>query len=99
MGCPHVSSAPMAPPTSRLPARLAWGFILLLLVLRHDVWLWNDRTLVFGFLPIGLLWQAMISLGAGLGWYLVSQYAWPDRIEEWASEPLPGDESADEVTR
>ena len=65
---------------------LVWSLIAFLLVLRHDFWFWGDRTLVFGFVPLGLLWQASISAGAGLGWYLVVTHAWPDHIEDWASD-------------
>ena len=50
---------------------LMWIFFAALVVLHHDWWLWNDGRLVFGFLPIGLGYQVLISLAAvvlGLGW-------------------------------
>jgi hypothetical protein len=28
----------------------------------------------------------MISIAAGLAWALVIRFAWPERVEEWASE-------------
>ena len=37
---------------------LMWIFFAALVVLHHDWWLWNDGRLVFGFLPIGLGYQA-----------------------------------------
>ena len=41
------------------------------MVLHHDWWFWNNGTTVFGFLPIGLGYQMLISIAAvvplGLG--------------------------------
>lgn len=59
-------------------------------VLHHDVWNWDNRTLWFGFLPAGLGYHAAYSLVAGLFWYLVSRYAWPDETEAWAEEGYVG---------
>ena len=80
-------------PTSR---KLVWGFIVILAIVHFDLWAWSDRSLVAGFMPSGLLYQAMISLGAGIGWFLVVKFAWPNRIEEWAAEPVHGDDGAGE---
>lgn len=65
--------------------RLIWGLLVVLLVLHYDFWFWSDRTLVLGFMPVGLFYQAMISLLAALSWALVVKYAWPTWIENWAS--------------
>ena len=70
--------------------RVAWACIALLAVLHYDFWWWSDRSLVFGFLPIGLLWQALISIGASVAWYLVVNHAWPDHVEEWAAAGTNG---------
>lgn len=56
---------------------VVWGLVLLLIILHQDVWFWNDTTLVFGFMPITLLYHAGISIGAGITWYLATIYAWP----------------------
>ena len=59
--------------------------IVLLAILHQDAWWWDDRQLVCGFLPIGLAWHALVSLGAGLAWGLVVIFAWPkelDAVEE-----------------
>ncbi len=66
--------------------KFAWGFILLLAILHWDFWFWSDRTLLFGFMPIGLAYQAGISLAAALGWAMVIKYAWPSDVERWADE-------------
>ena len=57
-----------------------------LVVLHQDTWFWNDRTLWFGFLPAGLGYHAAYSVVAALFWFLVSQFAWPHRIDQWAEE-------------
>ena len=58
--------------------------VLVLMALHHDFWLWDDKTLVFGFLPSGLAWHASYSLVAEAFWILVMKYAWPTQIEEFA---------------
>lgn len=66
--------------------RLAWGFVLLVAIAQHDFWFWDDPSLVFGFLPIGLAWQALVCLLAACGWLLVVRLAWPEHLEEWADQ-------------
>lgn len=53
------------------------GLVLLLLILHQDNWFWSDGTLVFGFMPIGLLWHAGISIAASATWFLATKIAWP----------------------
>ena len=57
--------------------KVVWGLVILLIILRQDIWFWSDSRLVFGFIPITLLYQVCISLGAGFVWYLATIYAWP----------------------
>ncbi len=63
---------------------LVWSLVVLLGVAHYDFWYWLDTSLVFGFLPIGLFYHALISLLCGVAWALVVKYAWPSHIEEWA---------------
>lgn len=63
-----------------------WIAAIALAVLHHDFWWWDDRTLVFGFMPIGLFYHAMFSIAAGVLWALAVKFAWPAHIEEWAEE-------------
>lgn len=67
--------------------KLAWGLVALLAVLHYDFWNWSDRSVALGFLPIGLLYQALISIGAAVAWALVVRCAWPTHVEEWADRP------------
>jgi hypothetical protein len=59
--------------------------VLTVLALRHDYWWWDDaHPLLFGFLPVGLWWQAVVTLlAAGMMWMLV-KFAWPGHLEEEA---------------
>lgn len=59
---------------------------VVLALLHHDFWFWNDKTLVFGFMPIGLLYHAIYSLIAGLLWWCAVKFAWPHDVEAWADE-------------
>lgn len=60
---------------------VVWGLVVLLVILHHDVWLWDNDTLVGGFMPVTLLYHAGISLAAGITWYLATVFAWPTIIE------------------
>lgn len=58
--------------------QLVWALIVMLILLRQDIWFWDDPALVFGFLPTALLFHAGISLGAAFAWYLATRFCWPD---------------------
>ncbi|MFT7536482.1 MAG: hypothetical protein ACI85K_002436 [Hyphomicrobiaceae bacterium] len=79
--------------------KFAWAMIALLAILHYDFWNWSDRSLMFGFMPSGLFYQAMISIGAAVAWAMIVKFAWPTHIEEWADAPTAStaaDDSADE---
>ena len=63
---------------------VVWGLVVLLIILHQDVWLWENDTLVAGFMPITLLYHACISLGAGITWFLATKFAWPAVLEDEA---------------
>ena len=63
-----------------------WIIFVLLFLLHQDVWFWDDRTLVLGFMPIGLAYHALFSLIAALLWASAIKWAWPSDIEAWADE-------------
>lgn len=64
-------------------SKIIIALVVLLLVLHQDNWFWNDDTLLFGFLPIGLFWHACISIGATLTWALATKIAWPIDTSEF----------------
>ena len=53
------------------------GLVCLLIVLHHDIWNWENKDPIFGFMPVALAWHAGISIGASLVWYLATRIAWP----------------------
>ena len=56
---------------------VVWILVALLVVLHQDVWYWDDDSLLFGFLPIGMAWHIGISIAASIVWFLAIQFAWP----------------------
>jgi hypothetical protein len=64
---------------------LVFVLAVLLFILHQDFWLWDNRTLVFGFLPAGLAYHAGYSIAASLLWAFAVFYAWPEGLEEQAT--------------
>ncbi len=62
---------------------VVWFLVLILLVIHQDFWNWNNGSLVFGFMPIGLFYHVCISLAAGVVWFLACQFAWPTGEEDY----------------
>ena len=62
-----------------------WILVVLLLIIHQDNWLWENSTLVFGFMPITLLFHAGISIAAGIVWYMATLYCWPTELEQTTS--------------
>ena len=63
-----------------------WAAVILLALLHQDFWLWNDASLVWGFIPVGLAYHMLYSVLAGILWGLAAVYAWPETVE---TEPPP----------
>ena len=61
--------------------------IVALYILHQDFWLWEDKTLVLGVLPIGLAYHAGFSLAAAALMALLVKYAWPAQLENVQPEP------------
>lgn len=81
-----------APPAKRTARRrkllLASLAVAAVVVLRHDFWQWTEvRPLLFGLLPVGLWWQAGVSVLASLVMALLVRWAWPAELEQAAGEP------------
>jgi hypothetical protein len=62
-----------------------------LAILHHDFWFWNDSRLVFGFLPVGMAYHVLFSIGAAALWLAALRWAWPEELEEWATGSPPTD--------
>lgn len=62
---------------------LLFVIILALYVLHQDFWNWRTAyPLVFGFIPIGLFYQAAFAVAASLVMWLLVKLAWPSHLEE-----------------
>ncbi len=59
-----------------------WLLVVVLLIVHQDFWFWDDPTLVFGFMPIGLFYHACISISASIVWFLATCFAWPRELEQ-----------------
>ena len=66
--------------------RLVWGLVIVLGILHWDFWAWDDQSLVFGFMPMTLAYQAAFSLACVGVWFMAIRFAWPDDLEAWADE-------------
>ena len=71
-----------------------WVMVLILLIIHQDFWNWNDGTLVFGFMPMGLFYHACISLAAGCVWFMACQFAWPEDETESDDASRPDGEGS-----
>jgi len=61
--------------------------IVLLYLLHQDFWYWREaRPLVFGFLPIGLVYHAGFTLAVSAAMWLLIKYAWPSHLEDEGGE-------------
>ena len=56
--------------------------VAILYILHQDIWFWRTaHPLVFGFVPIGLFYQACFSVAAAFVMWLLVKYAWPSHLE------------------
>ena len=57
--------------------------VIVVYALHQDFWFWRSaHPLVFGFIPIGLFYQACYSVAAALLMWLLVKFAWPAHLEE-----------------
>jgi hypothetical protein len=63
---------------------MLYACLFVLFVLHQDFWLWDDSTLLAGFLPVGLAYHALYCIVTGLLMYLLVTQAWPDETETFA---------------
>lgn len=63
--------------------KLVYILIVLLAVAHQDFWWWTTaEPLVFGFMPIGLAYHAVISIVAAILWALAVKYCWPIGVDD-----------------
>ena len=59
--------------------------VIVLYALHQDVWFWRDaRPLVFGFVPIGLLYHAAYTVALSLVFWALVRLVWPSHLDSGA---------------
>ena len=64
---------------------MKWLLVVLVLVvyaLHQDWWLWTNRSLVFGILPVGLAYHAGYAILASCLMAVLVKFAWPAELEQ-----------------
>jgi len=61
-------------------------WVVVMIVLHQDVWNWTNKTLVFGFLPMGLAYHLFYALLASMTMWLLVSFGWPKHLDELESE-------------
>lgn len=64
-----------------MKAFLLTVFVLVVLILHHDLWNWTNKSLVLGFLPIGLAYHIGYAFLASFTMAVLVRYAWPHDLE------------------
>jgi hypothetical protein len=70
--------------TSARNRKWIWLLVGILFVLHHDFWLWDNPSLLLGFLPVGLAYHLLFSIVASALWFAMVRYGWPGHIEDFA---------------
>ena len=74
--------------------RVVYGLIVLLAVLHQDFWWWDSiEPLILGFIPVGLAYQAGVSIVAGILWAFAVHFCWPKGVDEDERERFMGGSS------
>ena len=47
---------------------VVYALIVLMAIIHQDFWWWDNKTLVFGFMPLGLFYHALFSCMAAGVW-------------------------------
>ncbi len=68
--------------------------VITLYVLHQDFWYWRTaHPLVFGFVPIGLFYQACFAVAASLLMWSLVKFAWPAHLEREIEQSQPEEEA------
>ncbi len=71
-----------------MPRRFLFALLAILAVLHQDFWLWDDPSVVLGFLPVSLAYQiGFMAVTASL-WAWAVRFAWPTDLEPDNSTPV-----------
>jgi hypothetical protein len=56
--------------------------VFIVILLHQDFWNWTNRSLVFGFLPVGLAYHAFYSILASVTMALLVRFCWPAHLDD-----------------
>jgi uncharacterized membrane protein len=76
---------------------MKWFFVVLVAVvilLHQDTWNWTDKTLVGGFMPIGLAYHGLYSCLAAVTMALLVKFLWPAHLEDEEEYTTPATAAA-----
>ncbi len=65
--------------------KLVIGLAIAMLILHQDSWLWDNTSMVFGFMPVGLFYHACFSIAVAVLAVLAIKFIWPHKLERWAT--------------
>lgn len=66
---------------------VVYGLIVLLALLHQDFWWWGSiDPLLFGFIPVGLWYHALVSLLAAALWFAAIKFCWPAGVDDIEAE-------------
>lgn len=71
--------------------KLLYAALVVLYLLHNDLWLWHDRSLVFG-LPVGIAYHVAFCVAASVLLWLLVTYAWPAHLDQVEADPVREDE-------
>jgi hypothetical protein len=64
--------------------------VVALYLLHQDFWLWREaRPLLFGFLPVGLVYHAGYCIAVAVLMWMLTRVAWPAHLEGAAPDTTP----------
>ncbi|HEX2051437.1 MAG TPA: hypothetical protein VHJ34_12535 [Actinomycetota bacterium] len=71
---------------------LAYALLAALLVAAFDVWNWERiEPLLFGWMPVGLWWQVLVTMLAVPVMAYLFWVLWPDDVDDAWAAPAPRD--------
>jgi hypothetical protein len=80
---------------------MKWLLALLVIVvalLHQDYWNWTNKSLVFGFVPVGLAYHAFYAVLAAVTMAILVRFAWPKELEEVDTYEAPETTEVSEAT-
>jgi hypothetical protein len=62
--------------------KIVFLLVLVVIILHQDFWFWTNKTLVFDFLPIGLVYHGLYTVLAAVTMWILVKVAWPKEFDD-----------------